>query len=156
MKNTNKETHHFLPSGEWEGFYCYSNSPVQHKMRIKLNFSNATVYGSGIDDVNTFTWNGNYSLETFLIKMIKTYVSHTIIYKGDIDENGIWGIWENPNNSNQNYQDFSPELIQMFKSFMIGGFHIWPKASKNEAQEETKQEEIHESKLVQKIFVENF
>ena len=38
--------------------------------------------------------------------MTKIYHTHTIDYKGDIDENGIWGIWDNGE--------------------IKGGFHIWP------------------------------
>ena len=41
----------------------------------------------------------------------KAYSSHTIHYKGDIDENGIWGFWS--------------------LSYMKGGFHIWPKENKH-------------------------
>ena len=45
------ETHKFLPNGIWEEFYCYNNSPTQHKMRITLLFSDNKVSGSGIDDI---------------------------------------------------------------------------------------------------------
>ncbi|MFH7002554.1 hypothetical protein [Flavobacterium bizetiae] len=71
MKDNKNETHHFLPSGEWEGFYCYSNSPHQHKMSIELSFTNSIVSGSGIDDVAPFRWNGSYNLEQFKLKMVK-------------------------------------------------------------------------------------
>ncbi|QWX84649.1 hypothetical protein H0I23_03105 [Cellulophaga sp. HaHaR_3_176] len=84
------ESHELLPSGKWEGFYCFQNSPKQHKMAIELLFKNGKVNGSGIDDVAPFKWSGNYSLENFKIQLVKTYSSHSISYFGDIDENGIW------------------------------------------------------------------
>lgn len=156
MKQVNKETHHLLPSGEWEGFYCYSNSQDQHKMSITLYFSNAIVSGSGIDDVNTFTWNGTYDLTTFLIKMIKTYPTHTIVYKGDIDENGIWGIWENPNHNSQDFDGLPQNIIQMLNGFTKGGFHIWPKSTKSEHHKAEKKEAVQKSKKLHEIFIENF
>lgn len=60
-------------------------------MVIELNFKNGIVSGSGTDDVAPFTWKGKYDLEPMKIYMTKVYRTHTIEYKGDIDENGIWG-----------------------------------------------------------------
>ena len=106
MEPKNIENHKFLPSGFWKGFYCYNNSSVKHKMSISLKFSNKRVSGSGTDDLGSFKWNGKYDLNNFKINMTKIYPTHIIHYKGDIDENGIWGIWDNGE--------------------IKGGFHIWP------------------------------
>jgi hypothetical protein len=40
FKNKTEEMHPLLPSGAWEGFYCYRTSSEQHKMQIELNFKN--------------------------------------------------------------------------------------------------------------------
>jgi len=90
-KPSKTETHPLLPRGEWDGFYCYHYSPEQHKMQIELNFNNSIVTGSGVDDVAPFTWSGKYDLETFKLTMTKTYTTHQVFYKGDIDENGDLG-----------------------------------------------------------------
>jgi len=151
MKHKDKETHHFLPSGEWEGFYCYSNSPAQHKMSIELNFANSLVSGSGSDDVNSFRWNGTYNLEHFKIKMVKKYPTHIINYGGDIDENGIWGLWENPEDIS-GFEEFGAVLFQNVKAMTHGGFHIWPKASNSESKEELR-EEVKESKKLKEFYI---
>ena len=75
MKLNTIETHKFLPSGIWEGFYCYNNSPTQHKMHITLLFSDNKVSGSGIDDVDTFKWKGKYNLKDFKIKLTKNILN---------------------------------------------------------------------------------
>ncbi|KAF2517760.1 hypothetical protein [Flavobacterium foetidum] len=149
---SNDETHHFLPSGEWEGFYCYSSTPQQHKMSIELRFSNSVISGSGIDDVDSFIWNGSYDLEHFKIKMIKKYPTHIINYQGDVDENGIWGVWDNP----EDFSDLAksePEIFKKFKAWTHGGFHIWPKTSKSESKEESS-EEIKESKKLKEFYIQ--
>ncbi len=137
MKTEDLETHPFLPSGEWEGFYCYDNTPLQHKMFIELTFKKGKISGSGIDDIDPFTWKGDYSLDTFKIAMIKTYSTHTVNYQGDIDENGIWGMW--------NFTESSREYR--------GGFHIWPKKQKSEENSEALEEKITESKKLKELFV---
>ncbi|MET3019201.1 hypothetical protein [Flavobacterium hydatis] len=152
MKDNKNETHHFLPSGEWEGFYCYSNSPAQHKMSIELNFVNSIISGSGVDDVNSFKWNGSYNLEHFKIKMVKTYPTHIINYNGDIDENGIWGVWDNPEDLSF-FANLSPNIYQQAKAMTKGCFHIWPKAAKNESKEEIK-EEVKESKKLKEFYIQ--
>ncbi|WP_299839280.1 hypothetical protein [uncultured Tenacibaculum sp.] len=135
MKKENLESHKFLPSGEWEGFYCYSHSPAQHKMFIELSFKKGKIFGSGTDDINYFSWKGEYSLDTFKISMVKTYPSHTVDYNGDVDENGIWGRW----NIGANFS---------------GGFHIWPKKQNSEEESEALEESVKESKKLKKLFVE--
>jgi len=152
MNQKDKETHHFLPSGEWEGFYCYQNSPQQHKMSIELNFANSIVSGSGTDDINSFRWNGTYNLEHFKIKMVKKYSTHIINYKGDIDENGIWGVWENPEDVS-GFAEFGSAFMQKVTAMTQGGFHIWPKASNSESKEEIR-EEVKESKKLKEFYIQ--
>lgn len=151
MKSTDNETHHFLPSGEWEGFYCYSNETVQHKMSIELSFANSVVSGSGIDDINSFKWSGNYNLEQFKISMVKKYATHIINYKGDIDENGIWGLWDNPEDISF-FNDYPPAFLNKIKAMTHGGFHIWPKTAKSESKEEIR-EEVKESKKLKEFYI---
>ena len=130
-----EETHPLLPSGEWEGFYCYHFSSEQHSMYIELMFSDLVVSGSGVDDIALFTWTGKYDLEKFKIEMTKHYSTHKVWYKGDIDENGIWGIWKT--------------------GFLNGGFHIWPKKSKKETNSNASEEQAESEKL-KKLFTEIF
>lgn len=147
------ETHPLLPSGEWEGFYCYRQNSAQHKMFIELLFSNSRVSGSGSDDVAPFIWKGTYDLETFKIQMNKHYSTHTVFYKGDIDENGIWGIWEIA----YDYSKIPSELVDSIKGALkqhiTGGFHIWPKKAANETNSIALEAQT-ESKKLKKIFVE--
>lgn len=100
-----------LPSGPWKGFYCYEADAEKHKMDIELTFCDMTVSGSGIDDVGTFHWEGNYDLTHFKANITKQYLTHKVWYKGAIDENGIWGNWE----------------LNIGWNNITGGFHIWPK-----------------------------
>ncbi len=155
MNQKNTETHHFLPSGEWEGFYCYGDSPTQHKMAIELSFVDSVVSGSGIDDVAPFTWKGDYNLDTLKIRMMKTYPTHQIFYKGDIDQNGIWGTWDDRTDLSQH---FNPETIrkmkEVFKDKIRGGFHIWPKTANSESKEATNEEAITESEKLKEIYIE--
>lgn len=154
MNPKNNETHPFIPSGAWEGFYCYNYPSTQHKMDIKLRFTDGIVSGSGIDDIAPFTWEGDYNLETLKIRMTKTYPTHSIFYKGDIDENGIWGIWNDQTSLNKN---FSPEIIErVTKAFgdkIKGGFHIWPKVAKSQSKEATTEEKVIGSEKLKEIYI---
>ena len=151
MKLENLEKHGFLPSGDWEGFYCYRSSPKQHKMVIKLTFKKNKVSGSGIDDVAPFNWKGTYALDSLKAKLIKRYATHKILYHGDIDENGIWGMWNCPIPANLVHQ-FTPQIIEYMKEQNSGGFHIWPKKSKQKSKEEEMEENVTESKKLKKLF----
>lgn len=111
------ETHPHLPSGKWEGFYTQYG--VKSKMECVLEFRNQQIRGYGSDDIGTYTWEGQYDLEKGSCSMIKQYLgAHSVYYKGDVDENGIWGSWK--------------------LSFSSGGFHLWPKARKNRNTETEK------------------
>ena len=154
-KPTKEELHPHLPSGEWDGFYCYHHDPEQHKMFTELLFSKSRVSGSGVDDVSSFTWSGNYDLESFKIKMTKHYSTHDVFYKGDIDENGIWGLWEIV----YDFSKFPPHLVKHIKEIakddLTGGFHIWPKKSKGETNSNSSSEKT-ESKKLKELFIEVF
>lgn len=106
----NLETNPLFPSGEWEGFYTLEFGPQagRHMMSFTLTFKNGTVTGSGLDDVDYFTWRGLYDTEKLRCSLRKTYPSHTVFYDGYVDQNGIWGSWDIP-------------------LFSRGGFHLWPK-----------------------------
>ena len=149
------ESHPNLPSGEWEGFYCYGNSPEQHKMAIALTFQNGVVTGSGTDDVAPFTWKGKYDLDAMKVYMTKVYATHCIDYKGDIDENGIWGTWENSEAILDIRQRFSSNaqqrILRTFGAQISGGFHIWPK--KQNADTVAK-EALAESDILKEIYEE--
>jgi len=149
------EMHPLLPSGAWEGFYCYHHTPKQHQMFVELFFENGTVSGSGVDDVAPFVWRGTYDLDTFKLKMTKFYKSHKVFYRGDIDENGIWGLWE----LGQDFSGIPPELVPTikaaFKNDMTGGFHIWPKKHDSETNHNETEAAI-ESKHLKELYYELF
>jgi hypothetical protein len=117
MQDSGKqEDHPLFPSGEWEGFYTYAmgSQADQHKMHFLLSFKDNRVSGSGADDVGSFYWEGSYSKERMDCVLTKYYPTHSVFYKGQVDENGIWGTWE--------------------IDFYTGGFHIWPKAQEEKQQ----------------------
>ncbi len=132
MSNTSQESHPLFPSGEWEGFYTYAmgSGADQHAMHLFLSFKNNAITGGGRDDVGSFTYKGSYSTEQLDCIMTKYYSTHSVSYVGQVDENGIWGMW------------------RLYG--LSGGFHIWPKttghnqkASEVETQKESIKEEVH-------------
>jgi len=148
INKTKLETHPFLPSGEWEGFYCYQNNMQQHEMATNLRFINSSITGSGADDIAPFSWSGVNDLKAFKLITKKVYSTHQFIYNGDIDENGIWGIWESAL-SELNY----PRMIP-FK--MTGGFHLWPKQLSKESNQNAIEDEKTSSKKLDEIFLKEF
>ena len=152
-KNDKEEMHPMLPSGEWDGFYCYNHNPEQHKMQIDLNFKNTVITGSGVDDVAPFTWKGKYDLDKFKIFMTKTYHSHRVFYAGNVDENGIWGTWKISFESYNFPKELSEVLFDAFKEDCNGGFHIWPK-KQNAASNKKSASKEKESERLKKLFVE--
>ncbi len=132
MSSADQESHPLFPSGEWEGFYTYATSSQasQHPMHLFLSFKNSVVTGGGSDDVGRFTWKGSYSKQQLECTITKNYSTHIVSYIGQVDENGIWGIWH--------------------LDGISGGFHIWPKMTEQnqqvqavEIQEESIKEEVH-------------
>jgi len=141
------ELHPLLPSGDWIGFYCYNHIANQHKMVVDLHFSQSIITGSGVDDVSPFTWTGTYDIDLFKAEMTKHYATHTVLYKGDIDENGIWGTWEIV----YDYSMFPPSIAETLKEAirgnMTGGFHIWPKKRSRNAIGRVLEEKTESLKL---------
>ena len=124
-KGSSEEIHPLFPSGDWEGFYKYPYAYLPpDPMHCFLNFRQGTVTGSGSDSVGAFSWKGSYDTEALTCQLTKYYTTHTVFYKGQVDENGIWGHWR--------INDFSK-----------GGFHIWPKKG-GEEEEGTENEEVEE------------
>jgi len=149
------ESNPYLPSGWWDGFYCYDQSPRQHKMSSELFFSRGRVTGSGSDDVSPFEWNGHYNLEEYKIKLSKSYATHTVKYRGDIDENGIWGTWEIVQDYSKYPQHIVATYREAFKKEIIGGFHIWPTPTHSEHNEYSLSE-ANESEKLKELFIEIF
>lgn len=139
--SNNSETHRFFPSGDWEGFYLYDGQNEKHAMHFSLNFKNGIVTGSGSDDVGSFNWKGQYSTEAFNCTMTKYYSAHTILYGGDADENGIWGLWSH--GVIPGIEKLDPELQRAIReNFTGGGFHIWPKKRESAKEEAELKEEV--------------
>lgn len=152
----NEETDPYLPSGEWEGFYCYNTNARQHKMSIDLSFKEGRVSGGGVDDIAAFTWQGSYDIQTYKVKMKKSYPTHSVFYRGDIDENGIWGIWELYHGDFGNLAvEIVDQVKAMFKDEMTGGFHIWPKKTGRNVNHMAISEEV-ESDILKELFEEVF
>ena len=131
------EQHPFLPSGEWEGFYLKNHDRINLKMDLELDFKHPAISGQGNDEHGYFTIKGSFSLDTFKIQFDKVYSCHTDNYKGDIDEIGIWGVWERIFND----PDISPLGIKLLINRYTGGFHIWPKKKASESESESSKEE---------------
>ncbi len=129
--NPQTESHHLLPSGNWEGFYHYYFDRHKHHKRLIIDFTNGIMEGTGADDIGHFSWSGIYDLNTLTCSALKIYGTHRVTYEGHIDENGIWGLWQ-------------------IDPFSRGGFHIWPNTNTIEAREaikETTALELAEPKL---------
>ena len=124
---TQSETHPAFPSGEWEGFYTYSLGPdsEKHRMSFILNFDDGTISGGGSDDVGSFFWNGQYDVQKMTCVLVKSYLTHPVLYEGRVDENGIWGTWK-------------------IREHFTGGFHFWPKKNETEVAIEILVEEVNE------------
>ncbi len=118
----NNESHPLFPSGEWEGFYTYEFGPgaQRHWMSFVLRFQDGSITGEGTDDIAFFMWQGSYDTVSLNSIMTKSYPSHKVDYKGNVDENGIWGTWR--------------------IRFSHGGFHIWPKKQNQENEVESMEE----------------
>ncbi|MGB0524915.1 MAG: hypothetical protein ACPGJS_18215 [Flammeovirgaceae bacterium] len=112
-KRDQLETHPLFPSGDWEGFFTYELGPQadKYEMELFLNFKAGVLSGGGDDEVGIFSWRGTYDVRKLVCRMVKDYQTHKVQYKGNVDENGIWGTWK--------------------LDWMTGGFHIWPKLVAN-------------------------
>lgn len=116
---TENNTPNFLPDGPWTGFYEEYAKDGNFPMSCTLTFVDGLISGSGSDEVGTFTFSGTYTTSDYKVTMRKTYHTHSLLYEGDADENGIWGKWSFP-----------------AMKFVSAGFHIWPKKGETESIEE--------------------
>ena len=115
---------HF-PSGQWVGFYTYSNRSKRYLMDLVLEFRGGIVSGEGADGIGLFGIDGRYYPKEGECFWTKTYFgSHSVEYSGFREKNGIWGTW----------------TIEGTK----GGFHIWPigEGAPVEKQREEVEEEL--------------
>ena len=123
-------TPNFLPDGPWTGFYEEYGKEGNFPMSCTFTFSEGNISGSGSDEVGTFTFAGSYSKD-YQVSMKKSYHTHTLLYEGHADENGIWGKWSFP-----------------AMKFISAGFHLWPKkGAKESIKEELAIEEAIEELL---------
>lgn len=96
-----------FPSGQWVGFYTYSNQSGRYLMDLILEFRDGVILGEGADGIGFFGISGRYYPEEGECFWTKTYVGrHSVEYSGFRENKGIWGTWD----------------IDGTK----GGFHIWP------------------------------
>ena len=112
-------TPNFLPDGPWTGFYEEYDKDGNFPMSCTLTFTDGIISGSGSDEVGTFTFSGTYTTSDYKVTMRKTYHTHSLLYEGNADENGIWGKWSFP-----------------ALKFVSAGFHIWPKKGEAESIKE--------------------
>lgn len=126
------EQHPLFPSGEWEGFYTYTSGyGRKEQMEIVLNFTDGIISGGGTDPVGGFEWSGNYDTRQETCTIVKQYHGqHSVYYNGYADENGIWGNWS-------------------IHSYWNGHFHIWPKKTNSNQQEQTEKKEQEQMFSVQ-------
>jgi len=153
--NQKEELDPLLPSGDWDGFFCYNHTPQQYKMVTELAFGNNLISGSGSDDVAPFTWLGKYNLENYKISMTKSYSTHKVYYMGHVDENGIWGTWKITLDNFNIPTGLKDMLDVAFKKEHNGGFHIWPKKEKTEVNSNENAQE-QESQKLKELFIEVF
>ena len=144
---TGTEKHPLLPSGEWTGFYIYPGEAEKHQMLIDMEFKQNKIHATGTDDIGEFSFGGTYDLKELTCIFTKHYKTHTVDYRGNIDENGIWGKWSIPFNPSWGVSQELYRKISSSESMRTsGGFHIWPK--KNETSEHTAAEEKKEKEEV--------
>jgi hypothetical protein len=104
-----------FPSGPWTGFYNYGRSAQKHRMDLVLAFADRTISGDGNDDIGRFLVTGHFDETSGECYWTKTYIGgHDVYYRGFREREGIWGLWELPNES--------------------GGFHIWPRGQEHGEQ----------------------
>ena len=96
-----------FPSGQWVGFYTYSNRSKRYLMDLILEFRNGAISGEGADGIGLFGIQGKYYPREKECFWLKTYFGrHSVPYTGYREQKGIWGTW----------------TLDVVK----GGFHIWP------------------------------
>jgi hypothetical protein len=114
---SNFETDHRFPSGEWTGFWLQKGTfDGRQKMELALTFLDGKVSGDGKDIVGPFTMRGRYDLSNGKVVIHKYYPEHHVLYEGwaELDK-GIWGVWTVP-------------------GLAKDGFHLWPKGMRDPSQ----------------------
>jgi hypothetical protein len=112
-----------FPSGQWVGFYTYSQGSQRFLMDLILEFRDGVISGEGADGIGFFGIDGRYYPKEGECSWIKTYFGrHSVEYVGFRETKGIWGTWRIGDTQ--------------------GGFHIWPIGEG--ATVETLSEEIEE------------
>jgi hypothetical protein len=97
-----------FPSGPWTGFFTYRADAGQHRMDLRLSFSQGRITGDGADSVGLFIIAGHFDETSGDCAWTKTYVgAHDVFYTGFRSGRGISGVWTIPGH-------------------WSGGFNIWP------------------------------
>ena len=58
----------------------------RHTMAFTLNFENGEVSGGGTDNIGSFSWKGQYDTQAMTCVMLKSYLTHVVLYEGKVDE----------------------------------------------------------------------
>ena len=96
-----------LPTGQWTGFFLDTRLSRRGWMHLYLEFAEGKLKGEGTDFVGPWLAEGQYDTKLGTCVWAKRYVgAHQVNYRGNIDQNGIVGVWE-----------IGP---------ITGEFHIWP------------------------------
>lgn len=83
-----------LPSGIWLGHY--EQMGHSYPQDLKLEFADGLIRGDGVDDLGTFSIDGEYRAEGSEMRMgwIKTYDgAHSVLYLGELLDRTIRGRW---------------------------------------------------------------
>lgn len=114
---SNFETDHRFPSGEWTGFFLQKHRfDGRQKMDLALTFLSGKVSGEGKDVIGEFSMRGRYDLASGKVIIHKYYAQHHVLYEGWAErDKGIWGVWTLPGAGKE-------------------GFHLWPKGMHDPSQ----------------------
>jgi hypothetical protein len=108
-----------MQNGKWIGFYNYDSESARHNMEMSLSVSGSTIVGIGTDDISRFRILGTVIGEN--INWIKSYDTHSIEYRGCLENGKIWGTWSGG-------------------FLMQGGFMLWPRKYGSEEQRKQPEE----------------
>lgn len=110
-----------FPSGDWYGYYTYSNRTDRHAMELFIRFNKGLMTAHGADPVGEFTCRGTYDPDTRSCAWIKDYVAYeSVQYEGRREGRGIRGTWKLTGSQ--------------------GGFVIWPVGQGGEATHASRKE----------------
>ncbi len=83
-----------LVSGVWSGHYVERERAFPQRMTIEL--ADGLVRGDGVDDLGTFTLDGEYRVDGASARLgwVKTYDgAHSVLYLGELRDEVITGSW---------------------------------------------------------------